>query len=1299
MPDDSAPSVRQEGLLLYEHIEGARALYNVTKAFEIRGNLDSEVLSHALATLFRRHEALRTTFFTAGGETARRLLPASGSFPFVTTDLTDTDLIDSSSGRQSQRVADALREERRLPFDLSGPGPLIRGRLLTLGPRRHVLVITAHHLVFDGWSERLLWREISSSYRELMLGGTPGAQPPVRTFGDYIRSQREWLAGAEAQEQADYWAERLAGAPPLLPLPTDRPRPIEQDYDGGRVPLTLDQDLTAELKEFADRHGVTLFTFFLAAWSVLLARLSGQADVVVGVPTANRKRGQYSDVIGYFVNTVAIRMNPCDTITSVEFCRRVHAALRADLAHAELPFERVVERLNPPRDYSHVPIFQTMVAQTASRDGLLEMPGVEVAAIDLPDTFAMYDLSLCIAEEGNRVVGYIDYATSLFELGSVERFGRYLTRLLHQFLEQPDQPVGDISLVDESDQQALIRRSHGPRPANQDRTGIVERFAAQVAQRPDQPAVVSGHDHLTYAELDRCANGVARALIKRGVGPGQVVAIYPDRSVQLLVAILGVLKAGAAYLPLDRLQPSERLAAMVEEAVPRVILSCGDDCPEHWNALTLNEIAPESALESESAVQPNEIAYVIYTSGSTGRPKGVAVPHGSVVNMLNDWLQRIGAVPGEAASTWYSIGFDVAVLEILFAVTTGAVLHIVPEDLRGDPKALVRWMAERKVVQAYLPPAYMNWLGEDPAGRLAGLSLRRVMTGVEPQSELTLFRIQQALPGLQIQFTYGPTEATVYTSAYSALKPVDRRCPIGRPLPGTRLYVLDGRLRPVPPGVVGEIYLAGANLALGYLHRSDLTAERFPADPFVVGERMYRTGDLARVGADGDVEFVGRNDDQVKLRGFRIELGEVEAALRRVAGTPSATVLVDQKASGEKRLVAVIGSGDSPPRPAGSWRISMSNLLPDYMIPEIFLELPRLPLTRNGKLDRKVLLEQARSHRPAELNVGNPRDQVEMILRRIFGEVLNLPGVGISDNFFDLGGTSLLALKLASAIECEFGCEIPIREVMLRPTIERLAVVVRAGSQIPGEEPVIELRAGDGPERVVCVHPAGGTAFCYMPLSALLPAEVSVVGVQSPGVNRGGAMARTVEEMAQAYLDKLSVSAHESLVICGLSYGGVVAYEMARRLAAAGHARVSAVLLDARVAEEPAEREALEPVGPEEFHDKLVRFNGAYPEIADDQLERYFRVYNHHRTTLKTYLPQDSEARMVYVQASWDDGSAVDVAAAWRRRCAGALRLETVGAGHWEMLEGTSLAKVARLITDELSTMRDLLAPSSVAGT
>lgn len=1277
-------SPRQQGLWLYAHLESARTVYNATMAFELRGQVDPELLSHAMAIVVDRQDALRTNFVEMLGETYQKVQPAAGFFSLVRVDVSAAGDRDSA-----ERLADNLREERSTPFDMGGTGGLIRGRLLTLAPMHHVLILTIHHIVFDGWSQRLLLRELGEVYRSLTSGSFEMAPPPGQTYSDYTRWQLQWLAGDDAEAQAAYWAQQLAGVAPLLPLPTDRPRPIEQDHSDGRVPFKLDTDLTAALKALAAEHRVSLYTVLLAGWAVVVGRLAGQNDVVIGVPTANRRRREFDDVIGYFVNVVALRVNLSDALSTATLWRQTYATLRDALAHSELPFERVVERLSPPRSLSHHPIFQTSVAQIPSVDDLLELPDVDVTPIDVPDTSAVVDLALKIADKGEQVVGHLDYATALFDEQTIRRYGRYLENVLRQFVADPGQRIVYISLLGAEEQRQQIARGRGQGWTTPDRNPIIERFATHVRQRADQPAVVAGDRQLSFLELDRYANGVAHALAEHGAGPGHIVGIYADRSVQLLIGILGVLKSGAAYLPLDIAQPQERLSAMVADATPVVILSGADDCPASWNVMPLSEITWERAEPPHATATAEDLAYVIYTSGSTGRPKGVAVTHRSVLHLFDYVVQRFGAAPGEATSAWASVGFDASVHELLLPLITGSVAHIVPEDVRGDPRELLRWMRERQIVQAFLPPSHIRWIGEDPHARLSGHSLRLIHTGVEPLSELTLFELREALPGLQICFGYGPTEATVFASAQHEFQPRDRSCAIGRPLPGTRMYLLDRQLRPTPPMVVGEIYLAGASLARGYLGRPDLTAERFVADPFEDGERMFRTGDLARALPDRTVEYVGRGDDQVKLRGFRIELGEVEAALAKVAGTPQTAVLVDRAPSGEKRLVAGIGCGETAEKPAGAWRAALSNLLPDYMIPEVFVQLPRLPLNRSGKLDREELLAQARAEYQAAVNTDSPRDRVEMALYRIWSEVLQQPRIGISDNFFEIGGTSVLAVKLASAIEREFGREFPIRELMLHPTIEQLAVIARTDRASSDEEPVLEFRPGSGRERVVCVHPAGGTAFCYLALSSLLPDRVGVVGVQSPGVNPGGKMAATVEEMAREYREQIRPSDDEALVICGLSFGGVVAYEMARQVADSGHPRVSAVLLDARVAEDAATRAALSPVGLQEFREKLVRFNGAYPDIGNDQLERYFNVYNHNRLTLKTYVPQTSSARIVYVHGN-DEEDQADNLAAWSNRSTGWLKFEAIDAGHWEMLEGPALARVAEIISEEIARLADL---------
>ncbi|MFE3736884.1 amino acid adenylation domain-containing protein [Streptomyces sp. NPDC059134] len=773
------------------------------------------------------------------------------------------------------------------------------------------------------------------------------------------------------------------------------------------------------------------------------------------------------------------------------------------------------------------------------------------------------------------------------------------------------------------------------------------------------------------------------------------MGLHAGRTAELVVGVLGILKAGAAYLPLDPGQPADRLAAMVEDARPALVLSDLAEPPGSWASLTGVEAEGAGDGAPGVAVRPADPAYVIYTSGSTGRPKGVVVTHGSVTNLFDQWLDRFGDTPGEATSAWSSIGFDASVHELLLPLTTGAVLHLVPDALRGDPRALMGWLREHRVTQAFLPPAYVKWIDEAPGERLAGLALRQLLTGVESLPEMALYRMGQVLPGLRICFGYGPTEATLYTTAYTAFRPLERPCPMGRPLPGTRLYLLDERLRPVPPGVAGEVWAAGASLAAGYAHRPDLTAERFVPDPFVAGERMYRTGDLARWLPDGNAAYVGRVDDQIKLRGFRIEPGEVEAALLALDGVREAAVLVDRTGPGEPRLVAGVGRGGAAPRPPHAWRAALAERLPDYMIPSVFVELPYLPLNRSGKLDRTELLERSRIALPSQVNVGTPRDRVEMALHRIWSRLLLHPRIGVTDNFFDLGGTSISAIKVAHAVQEEFGEELPIRDILLHPTVEALAERLRermSGRPGPGgaDGPLVEFRAGDGQRRVVCVHPAGGTAFCYLPLAAALPPEVGVQGLQSPGLHPGELPLPSVEAMAEEYLKHVDPRPGESLVLCGLSYGGLVAHEMGRRLAAAGHTRLSVVLLDTHGTEDTAARTAVGPVDAAEFREKLVRFNGMYPGIEDDQIDRYFRIYNHNRMTARDYPPPPTAARLVFVQATADGEDGSEVREFWRRRAGQGWSTHPVECGHWDMLESDEVPRLAELITAELTGLADV---------
>ncbi|MGW5714909.1 non-ribosomal peptide synthetase [Amycolatopsis sp. NPDC003865] len=1264
----SAPlSSGQQRLWTVSQLDGAGPAYNETMAFALRGPLDREALQRAFDDLADRHEALRTRIVVEDGGPVQIVEPAGHGFPCPVTDV---------GGRADE--ADGLRRGDAFePFDLTR-APLARARLVAGAPppdchatdedrQFHVLLITVHHVVFDGWSRTLLLRELGLLYAARLSGTAPDL-PPARPYRDHSEEQRDWLAGDGPKGHEAYWREQLDGVAPVLDLPTDRPRPARQDHRGARVPVSLRPGLTTRLKTVAREHGVTLYSTILTCWFILLHRLSAQTDIVVGVPTANRGAGgEYPDTIGFFVNTLAVRAELTGSPTGAGLLKQVRAALRGAIDHVGLPFERVVELVNPPRSPAHTPLFQTMFAWVPTLHDVLDLPGVSVESLDVEHAPAKFDLALGLAAEDGGVAGHLDYAVALFDHATAERYARYLVRLLDQLATRPEADLASYELLDDAERREILTAwSTGPQ-AHPRPGGLVDRFTTHADTTPDAPALVCAGHTLTYGELDRRSTRLANALRARGAGRGEVVAILSGRSAELVVAVLGVLKTGAAYLPLDPAQPAARRAAMVEDARPVLVLA--DDV---------------AALETEgdetrrpATTDRGETAYVIYTSGSTGRPKGVAVTHHSVLALFDQWLDRFGATPGEATSAWSSIGFDASVHELLLPLTTGAVLHVVPEAVRPDPAALLAWLRDHRVVQAFLPPAYVRWVDEDPT-RLHGLALRQLLTGVEPLPESALARFEAALPGLRICFGYGPTEATLYATAHFDPQPRDRPAPIGRPLPGSRLYLLDERLRPVPPGVVGEVFLAGACLARGYLHRPALTAERFVPDPFVPGERMYRTGDLARWLSDGEAEYAGRRDDQIKLRGFRIEPGEVTAALLAVPGVREAAVLVDRE--GEPRLVAgVAGGGGRTPH---EWRTALAGRLPDYMIPSVFAEFDRLPLSRSGKLDRDAVLTRARTSAPAAVNTAAPRDHVELALLRIWRDLLLHPSIGVSDGFFDVGGTSISAIKLAHAIGAEFGRELPIRDVILHPTIEAQAALLRADR--PAETgSLVEFRRGDGRARVVCVHPAGGTAFCYLPLSGLLPGDAGVLGIQSPGLNPGEEPLPSVEAMAEEYLRLVAPRPEETLVLCGLSYGGLVAYEMGRRLAA-HHPRVSVVLLDTAATDDPAAKAAIEPVPAAEFREKLVRFNGMYPGIEDAQIERYHRTYNHNRLTAREHDPGESAARVVFVQAVGEDPvpGAVEF---WRRRARGGFEVVPADCGHWDMLESDALPLVAKLVTAELA--------------
>ncbi|MET0136200.1 MAG: amino acid adenylation domain-containing protein [Kibdelosporangium sp.] len=1253
-------SYPQSQLWFLDQLAPGNPFYNNPAAIDIHGDPDPAALERGLTEVVRRHEALRTVFQTVDGEPRQIVRPA---WPVALA------VVDLSTEPDPMGAAHrATEDDARTPFDLA-TGPLLRAGLLKLATGRYRLLLNVHHIVADGWSIGILLGEIGTLYGTYARGQASPLRELAVQYPDYALWERERLQGGVLQEQLRYWTGTLASAPTMLALPTDRPRPAVQRYLGRSLQVEVGTEVAEGLRKTAQAGEATLFMSLMTTLSVLLWRYSGQDDVCVGTPFANRNHSDVEALIGHFVNTLVIR-NRVDPNQSFEtLLQEVRRHVLDAYAHPDVPFDRLVEALNPERHTSHTPLFQVMLVVQNMPRTPLELPGLTVRPVSTGTGAAKFDLAVEVAERADGLAIAFEYNTDLFDELTVARMADHYVRLLEQVVAEPARPVGELRLLSPIERHRQLYEWNATEQPLAGPATMVERFEAQARATPTQLALVCGAERFDYTTLDRRANHVARHLIDLGVRPDQVVGLRMRRSVEFIVAILGVLKAGAAYLPLDPGLPDARLATMIEDAAPAVVL---DKVP-----------VGQSTAAPDVRVLADNLAYVIYTSGSTGRPKGVAVSHNSIAMLLDHWLTHIGPMPGAAAALWSSFGFDVSVSEILLPITTGGALHVVPDDVRADPEALMAWLRSSHIVQAYLPPAFVKWIDEAPAERLAGLALRQLLVGVEPLTEAGLNRIGQALPGLRILNGYGPTESTVYSTAYLDPKPVARQCPIGRPITGSRVYLLDDRLEPVPVGVSGEIHIAGAGLARGYLGRPGLTAERFVPDPFVPGERMYRTGDLARYLPDGTIDYLGRRDHQVKLRGFRIELGEVETALLTEAGVGEAAVLVDE-GNGEPRLIAGIGVGDATPRSASQWRAALSQRLPGYMIPSLFVELPSLPQTPNGKLDRETLLRLARAGTPMQVNQASPRDQIELTLYQIWKRLLLQPDIGIQDGFFDIGGTSISAIKLAYGIREAFGETLPVREILRYPTIEALGGRLRRGASGRPPSNLIEFRPGS--RRVICVHPAGGTAFCYLSLAKALPETFGVYGIQSPGVNPGEEFLPTVEAMAAAYLGLVEPLLDGPLVLTGLSYGGLVAHEMGRLLAATGRDDVSVVLLDTLGTDDPVSRARIEPVDMAEFRDKLVKFNGMYPGIEDRQIEQYFHIYNHNRLTMRDYPTPPSAGRLVLVQATGgrDEEFLAEIQDFWRSRAGGGFLLQQVHCDHWEMLETVEVHGLAALLQSEL---------------
>src|SRR6266498_1821742 len=1054
-------SFAQQRLWFLAQMEDVSVTYHIPAALHLRWDLDRAALRKSLDALMARHEALRSVFVAVEGEPHIELLPEEMGLPLIEHDLRD----EPDAWEQLTQLS---KEEARTPFDLSR-GPLIRARLIRMGEQEYVFLLTQHHIVSDGASLGVFVRELSVLYRAFQEQRPDPLPPLAIQYPDYAAWQREWLSGERLQRQSDYWRQALADAPTLLELPTDRPRPQRQSFAGAYVSIRIDGKLTKALKQLSAQQGTTLFMTLLAAWAAVLSRLSGQDDVIIGTPSANRGRKETEGLIGFFVNTLAMRINLGNEPTVTELLAEVRAATLAAQDHQDLPFEQLVEIVQPPRRLNHTPLFQVLFAWDSNEKILPEFPEVSSEPLGAGYSFAKYDLRLDLHEKDDVILGGMNYATALFDEATIKRHCGYLLEMLKAMVVNVEQPVVEINLLPPEERRLLLEEWNATEAEYASQLCIHELFEEQVRKSPDAVAVVCGDELLSYAGLNEQANQLAHYLIGLGVKPDDRVGICVERSLGMVVGLLGILKSGGAYVPLDPAYPTERLRQVLADAAPKILLSdaAGREAlgEESYSWLTVVELDSDPAVwEGEPVTDPDpqqlglrsdNLAYVIYTSGSTGIPKGVMVEHRSVTNFHLAMMQTIYEPDSSQLHIGWNAPFSFDMSIKGFAqLLSGHCLVMIPQQVRATGEALLVFL-QREAIDAFdtTPSQLKSMIAEGFLEQNTHNSCS-VLIGGEAVDTTMWLQLKNS-GSIKFYNMYGPTECTV-DATIGAVIDQDEIPHIGHAVANTRIYLLDEYGEPVPLGAVGELYVGGAGVARGYLKRPELTAERFLADGFSPegGARMYKTGDLARYLPDGNIEFLGRNDNQVKIRGFRIELGEIEARLGEHPLVRQAVVVAREEAGGEKRLMAYVvpASEAEDGELAGTLRGHLAARLPEYMVPAAYVRLEQLPLTPNGKLDRKALPapeQDAYVRGWYEAPVG----EVEETLARLWQELLGVERVGRHDNFFELGGHSLLAVQLIVRVRQTLQVEMPITTLFLKPTLAQIAEVVmemsaRGDSQI-----------------------------------------------------------------------------------------------------------------------------------------------------------------------------------------------------------------------------------------------------------
>ncbi|MCY8055329.1 non-ribosomal peptide synthetase DhbF [Bacillus inaquosorum] len=1330
-PERIPLSFAQRRLWFLHCLEGPSPTYNIPVAIRLSGELDQGVLQAALYDLVCRHESLRTIFPESQGTSYQHILDADQARPDLhVTEITEKEL--------SERFAEAVRYS----FDLAAE-PAFRAELFVIGPDEYVLLLLVHHIVGDGWSLTPLTRDLGAAYEARCHGKAPEWAPLAVQYADYALWQQELLGSGDDPNsliagQLAFWKETLKNLPDQLELPTDYSRPAEPSHDGDTIHFRIEPELHKRLQELARANRVSLFMVLQSGLAALLTRLGAGTDIPIGSPIAGRNDDALGDLVGLFINTLVLRTDTSGDPSFRELLDRVREVNLAAYENQDLPFERLVEVLNPARSRATHPLFQIMLAFQNTPDAELHLPDMESSLRIHSVGSAKFDLTLEVSENRladgtpNGLEGLLEYSTDLFKRETAQALADRLMRLLEAAESDPDQQIGNLDILapEERSNMATDWQNVSEKIPH---ASLPEQFEKQAALSPDAIAVVYEDQSLSYAELNERANRLARMLISEGVGPEQFVALALPRSLEMAVGLLAVLKAGAAYLPLDPDYPADRIAFMLEDAQPAFIMTntkAAEHIPPAENVpkIVLDDPKLSEKLNTYPAENPNNAdriqplsplntAYVIYTSGSTGVPKGVMIPHQNVTRLFAATDHWFHFSSDDIWTMFHSYAFDFSVWEIWGPLLHGGRLVIVPHHVSRSPEAFLRLLVKEGVtVLNQTPSAFYQFMQAEREQPDLGqaLSLRCVIFGGEALELSRLEDWYNRHPENRPQLInmYGITETTVHVSYIEldrSVAALRANSLIGCGIPDLGVYVLDERLQPVPPGVAGELYVSGAGLARGYLGRAGLTAERFIADPFgPPGTRMYRTGDVARLRADGSLDYVGRADHQVKIRGFRIELGEIEAALVQHSQLEDAAVIVREDQPGDKRLAAyVIPSSEETFDPA-ELRKYAAERLPDYMVPSAFVMMKELPLTPNGKLDRKAL--PAPDFAAAVTGRG-PRTPQEEILCDLFMEVLHLPRVGIDDRFFDLGGHSLLAVQLMSRIREALGVELSIGNLFEAPTVAGLAERLEMGSSQSALDVLLPLRTSGDKLPLFCVHPAGGLSWCYAGLMTNLGTDYPIYGLQARGIGQRDELPKTLDDMAADYIEQIrTIQPKGPYHLLGWSLGGNVVQAMATQLQHQGEEVSLLVMLDAYpnhflpIKEAPDDEEALIALlalggyDPDSLGDKpldfetaieiLRRDGSALASLDESVILNLKNTYVNSVGILGSYKPKPFRGNVLFFRSTiipdWFDPIEPD---SWKPYIHGQIEQIDIDCRHKDLCQPEPLALIGKVLAVKLEEM------------